>query len=574
MDAMIASLLLLVCLSVVLYALFKARSELEKAKAHAAQVQAELKSVSRQSELSRKEVELLTPFAQVRDATAEAVRLLGEAKLHASTLRSEAEAEKSLANLEADQLRQAARDDVRIKRQTAELVLEQAGSQAASIVDEARKKAEAIGGDAYRALEDAKNIAATAQAMKNVIEGYGNRYMIPTHSLLDDLAEAYSHEEAGRELKQARERTKRMVVQGRAADCDYVEKVRKETAVRFVTDAFNGKADSILSRAKVDNFGTLQQELRDAVAIVNANGAAFKSARIKSEYVESRIQELKWAVRVNELREREREEQRRIREQIREEEKARREYERAIKEAAKEEDAIRKAMEKAQAQVAKASDEQRAKYEALLAELQGKLHDAESKNQRALSMAQQTKAGHVYVISNVGSFGEHVYKVGMTRRMEPLDRIRELGDASVPFGFDVHAMIWSDNAPQLETKLHRMFVQAQVNKLNPRKEFFKVGITDLRVAMEDMGLNVSWTMAAEAREYRETLAIEKQIEESELARQAWVSQQLIYEANIAAEDPDDDGASTQALELNAVKPGSSLSGGPAFQETRIPDLTA
>lgn len=574
MDALIASLLLVVCLGIVLYALFKARRELAKNKAHAAQVQTELDAVSRQSELRRREVESLTPFAQIRDAAAEALGLIEEAKRQASALRSEGETNKSLANLEADQLRQAMHDDVRIKRQAADLMLEQAGLQAASIVDEARRKAETIGGDAYRALEDAKNIAATVQAMKNVIEGYGNRYMIPTHSLLDDLAEAYSHEEAGRELKQARERTKRMVVQGSAADCDYVEKIRKETAVRFVTDAFNGKADSILSRAKIDNFGTLQQELKDAVAIVNANGTAFKSARIKPEYLDSRIQELQWAVRVNELREREREEQRRIREQIREEEKARREYERAIKEAAKEEDTIRKAMEKAQAQVAKASVEQRVKYEALLAELQGKLQDAESKNQRALSMAQQTKAGHVYVISNVGSFGEHVYKVGMTRRMEPLDRIRELGDASVPFGFDVHAMIWSDNAPQLETKLHRMFVQAQVNKLNPRKEFFRVGIADLRGAMEGMGLSVSWTMAAEAREYRETLAIEKQIEESELARQAWVSQQLVYEASMAAEDPDDDGASTQALALKTMKPGSSFSGAPDAQETRIPDLAA
>ncbi|CAH0354237.1 DUF4041 domain-containing protein [Aquabacterium sp. CECT 9606] len=572
MDALVA-LLLLVCLGVLLYALFKVRGELAKAKAHAVQVQTELDAVGRESELRRREIESLTPFAQVRDAALEASGLLEEAKRQASALRSAGEVDKSLANLEADQLRQAVGDEVRAKRQAADLMLEQAGSQAAGIVDEARKNAEAIGGDAYRALEDAKNIAATVQAMKNVIDGYGNRYMIPTHSLLDDLAEAYSHEEAGRELKQARERTKRMVVQGIAADCDYVEKVRKETAIRFVTDAFNGKADSILSRAKIDNFGTLQQELRDAVAIVNANGTAFKSARIKPEYVESRIQELQWAVRVNELREREREEQRRIREQIREEEKARREYERAIKEAAKEEDTIRKAMEKAQAQVAKASDEQRAKYEALLAELQGKLLDAESKNQRALSMAQQTKAGHVYVISNVGSFGEHVYKVGMTRRMEPLDRIRELGDASVPFGFDVHAMIWSDNAPQLETKLHRMFVQAQVNKLNPRKEFFRVGITDLRVAMENMGLNVSWTMAAEAREYRETLAIEKQIEESELARQVWVSQQLVYEASMAAEDPDDEGGAAQIAGPNLATPGQ-LAVTPNSQEAHISNLAA
>jgi hypothetical protein len=291
--------------------------------------------------------------------------------------------------------------------------------------------------------------------MKNVIEGYGDRYMVPTQSLLDELAEEYSYTEAGQELKAARERTQLMVVQGRAADCEYLEKYRRDTAVRFVVDAFNGKADSVLSRAKVDNFGKLKQEVIDSAALVNQNGKAFKNAHVRPEYVESRIEELKWAVRAYELREREKEEQRRIREQIREEEKARREFERAMKEAAKEEELIKKAMEKAQGQMARASDEQRDQYETLLRDLQKRLFEAEAKNQRALSMAQQTKAGHVYVISNVGSFGEHVYKVGMTRRLEPLDRVRELGDASVPFGFDVHAMIWSENAPALETALHR-----------------------------------------------------------------------------------------------------------------------
>lgn len=84
-------------------------------------------------------------------------------------------------------------------------------------------------------------------------------------------------------------------------------------------------------------------------------------------------------------------------------------------------------------------------------------------------MAQQTRTGHVYVISNIGSFGEHVFKIGMTRRLEPKDRVRELGDASVPFEFDIHAMIFSDDAPTLKRALHRHFLKQQVNKVNPRK---------------------------------------------------------------------------------------------------------
>jgi hypothetical protein len=101
-------------------------------------------------------------------------------------------------------------------------------------------------------------------------------------------------------------------------------------------------------------------------------------------------------------------------------------------------------MEKAQAQIAQATDDQKAKYEQQLVDLAERLRIAEEKNQRALSMAQQTKRGHVYIISNIGSFGEHVYKIGLTRRLEPQDRIRELGDSSVPFEFDIHAMIFSE----------------------------------------------------------------------------------------------------------------------------------
>ena len=211
------------------------------------------------------------------------------------------------------------------------------------------------------------------------------------------------------------------------------------------------------------------------------------------------------------LQDQEREEQRRLREQIREEERARKEFERAMKEAEKEEAAIQKAMEKVQAQVQKASDEQKAVFEAQLAELAEKLRQAEEKGQRALSMAQQTRVGHVYVISNIGSFGENVYKIGMTRRLDPLDRVRELGDASVPFEFDVHAMIYSEDAPKLEKSLHSHFMRAQVNKVNPRKEFFRVGINEIMEHVDGSGIQAHWTLAAKAASFRESQRIEQSL---------------------------------------------------------------
>ena len=147
-------------------------------------------------------------------------------------------------------------------------------------------------------------------------------------------------------------------------------------------------------------------------------------------------------------------------------------------------------------------------------------------------MAQQTRAGHVYVISNIGSFGEQVFKIGMTRRLEPLDRVRELGDASVPFEFDVHALIFSDNAPGLEKQLHRHFLREQVNKVNPRKEFFRIGLPAIRQELEALGVETQWTMSAKAREYRESLRIEEQILDNPAIAAEWTRHQLEVEESI------------------------------------------
>lgn len=120
--------------------------------------------------------------------------------------------------------------------------------------------------------------------------------------------------------------------------------------------------------------------------------------------------------------------------------------------------------------------------------LETQLAEAHAKAERAKGMAQMTKVGHVYVVSNVGSFGEDVYKIGMTRRLEPMDRIKELGDASVPFDFDVHGMAWSEDAPALEAALHAEFDHRRVNLINRRKEFFHLTLSELGEAIQRRGL--------------------------------------------------------------------------------------
>jgi hypothetical protein len=454
------------------------------------------------------------------------------------------------AGREAEAIRAAAHGELQNAQQQAAAIVAQSRTQAsaeeaaskqqaAKIVSDAHAEARRIAADAFRARDEIEPLRLEAKALENVIKGYGDQYIVPAHSVLDDLAESFGFADAGQKLKQARERTRQLARGNSAATCDYVEANRRETAIAFVLDAFNGKVDSILSLVKEDNVGTLRQKIKDAFVLVNMNGQAFRNARILDEYLSARLLELEWGAAAQELKNREREEQRRIKEQIREEEKARREYERAIRDAEKEEEAIKKAMEKVQKEVAKASDEQRQRYEAQLAELAQKLSAAEEKNRRALSMAQQTKTGHVYVISNIGSFGEDVFKIGLTRRLEPLDRVRELGDASVPFEFDVHAMILSEDAPALEHALHRHFLASQMNKVNPRKEFFRVSLATIRAEIEKLGIQASWTMMSSAAEYKQSLAIEKAIRENPASYEAWVNKQLVLDAEMATMDERD-----------------------------------
>lgn len=438
-------------------------------------------------------IKVLGKYEQITDAEKRAAEIIDKAYLHKKSI------------------------------EAANSILEEEGSQ---IIAEARRKAEALSAEAIKAIRQAETIERTADAMRNVIRGYGDQYIIPSFNLLDDLADELQHTNAGDKLKEARKYTRKLIKDGNAATCDYSEPVRRSTAINFVIDAFNGKVDSILSKIRNENYGTLQQQIKDAYYLVNNNGQAFRNAAITQTFLYARLDELQWAIVALEIKMKAQEEQRQIKERMREEEKARRDYERAMKEAQKEEETLKRLIEKAQREVSTATEGQRIAFETKLAELEAKLSAAEEKNQRALSMAQQTRAGNVYIISNIGSFGENVYKIGMTRRLEPLDRVRELGDASVPFEFDVHAMIYCEDAPKLEKELHRKFLNMQMNKINPRKEFFKVPLLDIKKQVEGQGIEVHWTLEAEARQYRETKALEEALVNDQQKRREWEAHQL------------------------------------------------
>ena len=275
---------------------------------------------------------------------------------------------------------------------------------------------------------------------------------------------------------------------------------------KLMLRAFNGECDVLIAKVKWNNINQMKERMLKLFAAINKLGEGF-NVYLSDEYLVLKRKELILEHEYQTKRQQEKEKMRAIQDELREEEKAKREYEIAQKEAEKEEANFQKALDKARKEMGFATGEQLNKLQSQIEKLEYELKEAQEKKERVLSMAQQTKRGHVYIISNIGSFGENVYKIGMTRRLEPTDRVKELGDASVPFLFDIHAMIYSDEARTLEYELHKAFTNKKVNMINYRREFFNVTLDEIEQQIKSIGIEAEFTRLPEAMEYRETLAI-------------------------------------------------------------------
>jgi hypothetical protein len=275
---------------------------------------------------------------------------------------------------------------------------------------------------------------------------------------------------------------------------------------KLMLRAFNGECDVLIAKVKWNNINQMKERMQKLFDAINKLGEGF-NVYLSNQYLDLKQKELILEHEYQTKRQQEKEAMRAIQEELREEEKAKREFEQAQKEAEKEEANYQKALDKARKEMELATGEKYDKLQSQIQRLEQELKEAQEKKERALSMAQQTKRGHVYIISNIGSFGENVYKIGMTRRLEPTDRIKELGDASVPFLFDIHAMIYSDEARTLEYELHKAFTNKKVNMLNYRKEFFNVTLDEIEEQIKKIGIEAEFSRLPEAMEYRETLAI-------------------------------------------------------------------
>jgi hypothetical protein len=306
---------------------------------------------------------------------------------------------------------------------------------------------------------------------------------------------------------------------------DQIEKLRS-----LVVRAFNGECDSAVSKVRYNNFEQMKNRVDKAFATINRLGAP-QSCELSEWFLLLKIEELQLTCEHAMKVQQEKEEQREVKEQMRQEMIAARERERATQEAHDEERRRQIEVEQARRQLEAARAEQKSakQQEALrrkVAELEERLAEAKVARERAISLAQQTRSGHVYVISNIGSFGEHIYKIGMTRRLDPMDRVWELSDASVPFDFDVHAIISSDDAPALESELHSRFAHRRLNLVNHRKEFFHVSIQEIAEVVRERCGDILLTEVAEAEEFIQSEARRRAEGKPLLSQRQMVSQTL------------------------------------------------
>lgn len=287
--------------------------------------------------------------------------------------------------------------------------------------------------------------------------------------------------------------------------------------IKLSLRSFNNECDTCIANVKFNNISTYEKRIFKSFETLNKLGKIMQ-VKISEEYFQLKLTELYLAYEYSVMKQEEKEEQRQIREQMREEARLQREIDEARKTIEKEKRHYSNALDKAikQLELCK-TEEERLLIQEKISELEKSLYEIEASLKEVDYREANQRAGYVYVISNIGSFGEGVYKIGMTRRLDPYDRVYELGDASVPFNFDVHAMIFSDDAPTLEAKLHKTFENNRLNIVNKRREYFKVSLDEIEnVIKNNHDKSVEFTRTSDAEEYRESILIRNQRETVDL----------------------------------------------------------
>jgi hypothetical protein len=347
---------------------------------------------------------------------------------------------------------------------------------------------------------------ATLKKLEQQVAIYDEKLSFAELGVYEPHFEFNDADEYKQEIIRNRERQKTMISAKTSTLCptDWQvdgSRTRGQTMInrqtRLTMRAFNNECEAATANTRWNNVNAMEKRIINAAKQIDKANESMK-LRISEQYVSLKLNELHATHEYRERLKMDKKERTELAREEREEKKLLAEAEAAERE----EERYQKLLDKARSEAG--VDEGR------IAELEAALAEAHATSERARAMAEMTKSGYVYIISNIGSFGENVVKIGLTRRLEPDDRVKELGDASVPFGFDTHAMIYSDEAPALENALHKEFVDRRVNASNMRKEFFRVGLEEVQEAVKRLAPSASFFSDREAQEWHETISRRKE----------------------------------------------------------------
>ena len=269
---------------------------------------------------------------------------------------------------------------------------------------------------------------------------------------------------------------------------------------KLLLRAFNVKCDNIVENVRISNFEKSIERINTISSQISKLGIIMDIS-ITRKYIELKVEEVKLALDFQQKKQEEKDKIKELKAQQREEAKAQKEIEEARRRLQKEKAHYQNALDALKQQMEKNGEtddllEKKKELENDLADTEKAINDVDYREANK-------RAGYVYIISNVGAFGENVYKIGMTRRLDPTERVDELGDASVPFDFDIHALIFTEDAPKLENALHLAFEDRKINKVNSRREFFRVSLDEIKeVVRKNFDKTVEWTDVPEAEQYR------------------------------------------------------------------------
>ena len=249
--------------------------------------------------------------------------------------------------------------------------------------------------------------------------------------------------------------------------------------LKLLVKAFNHECDSLIDKVKYHNHSAYIERMKKSCENISKLGAVL-NIEIPEKYLGFKLMELDMAYEYQCFKQKEKEHQQELREQAREEKKLQKEIEESRKKLIKEKLHYSSELDRLKERLLSAEDDKKNDISEKIEKIENSLLDIDKSIHDVDYREANQRAGYVYIISNIGSFGEGIFKIGMTRRLDPYERVYELSDASVPFNFDVHAMIFSDDAPSLETALHRAFEPFKVNLVNQRREFFKVSLDQIK----------------------------------------------------------------------------------------------